>query len=174
LGAEFAADGLLGLAFPSLSLFHGQSPLLHTLYNEGKLSQPIFSLKLTDSGGELYVGGTNEALYAQSTLVFAPVIIPAVSANARRYECILRVPFQAYWHLRIENIKVNGAIVLKNVPVVIDTGAHFIIGDNRRLNKLHRAAGGGPYRGRGAYTGQYLGYYNCEFRLILVLSIDSL
>jgi hypothetical protein len=84
---EFAPDGVLGLAFPSYSNFRGQSPLLNTLYNTGKLSQPVFSLRLTDSGGELYVGGTNKALYIHNTLVFTPVTRP-VSANARRYGCI--------------------------------------------------------------------------------------
>jgi hypothetical protein len=85
MGAStFVPDGILGLAFPSFSGFHGQSPLLHTLFNEGKLSQPVFSLKLTSSGGELYIGGTNRALYVQNTLVYTPVVTNPVSANARR------------------------------------------------------------------------------------------
>jgi hypothetical protein len=44
----------------------------------------VFSLMLDTSGGELYVGGTNEEYYIPSTLVYTPVII-AVSAslNAR-------------------------------------------------------------------------------------------
>ena len=163
--SEFAPDGILGLAFPSYSEFHGQSPLFHTLYNEGKLSQPVFSLKLTSSGGELYVGGTNEALYIHSTLVFTPVTNP-VSANARRYGCILRLPFQGLWQLKIDNIQVNGAIVLTDVPAIIDTGSNFILGDPQRVLALHQAAGGGSYSGNG--------YYTCEFRSILVLLIDSL
>jgi hypothetical protein len=93
--SEFPADGVLGLGFPSLSHFHGQSPLFHTLFNEGKLSQPVFSLQFTSSGGELYVGGMNEALYIHSTLVFIPVTNPAlVSANTRRYGRILRLLFR--------------------------------------------------------------------------------
>jgi hypothetical protein len=70
----------LGLAFPPFSHFDGQSPLLHTLFNEGKLSEPVFSLTLSSFGGELYVGGTNEEYYIPSTLVYTPVI-NAVSAN---------------------------------------------------------------------------------------------
>jgi cathepsin D len=165
----FVPDGILGLAFPSSSKFIGKSPLFHTLYNEGKLSQPMFSLKLTSSGGELYVGGTNEALYIHSTLVFAPVTNP-VSANARLHGCILRFPFQVLWQLKIDNIRVNGKIVLTNVAAVIDTGSHFIIGDLHRVLALHAAAGGGAYMGnlRGP------GYYTCELRSILVPLIDSL
>jgi hypothetical protein len=166
--SEFPADGILGLAFPSLSGFHGQSPLLHTLFNEGKLSQPVFSLMLTSSGGELYVGGMNEALYTHSTLVFTPVTDPVlVSANARRYGCILRLPFQGLWALKIDSIKVNGMVVLTDVTAVIDTGCNFIIGDPQRVLALHQAAGGGSY-GRG--------YYTREFRSlqVFVLLIDSL
>jgi len=80
--SQFAPDGLLGLAFPSHSKYHDQSPLFHTLFSEGKLPEPVFSLKLTDSGGELYVGGMNEALYIDSTLAFVPVT-NVVRVNAR-------------------------------------------------------------------------------------------
>jgi cathepsin D len=58
------------------------TPLFHTLFNEAKLPQLLFSFKLTASGGELYVGGMNEALYIDSSLAFTPVTNP-VSVNAR-------------------------------------------------------------------------------------------
>jgi cathepsin D len=166
--SKFPADGRLGLAFPSFSHFHGQSPLFHTLYNEGKLPQPVFSLKLTSSGGELYVGGTNEAFYIHSTLVFTPVINSAVSANARRYGCILKFPSQVLWKVKIDNIQVDGVPLLTDVTAVIDTGAHLIIGDQPRVLALHLAAGGGEDVKRPGI------YYTCEFRSILVLLIDSL
>jgi hypothetical protein len=163
--SAFAPDGILGLAFPSYSHFRGKSPLFHTLYNEGKLSQPVFSLRLSSPGGELYIGGTNQAHYIHNTLIFTPVIRP-VSVNARRYGCILRFPFQGFWELKIDNIQVNGHIVLTDVAAVIDTGAHFIVGDPRRVLALHQAADGVAFGQRG--------YYTCEFRSILVLLIDSL
>jgi hypothetical protein len=83
-----------------------------------------------------------------------------VSANTRRYGCIvLKLSFQGLWEVKIDNIKVNGDIVLTDVTAVIDTGAHSIIGDPERFLALHLAAGG-SYRGNG--------YYTCEFRSILV------
>jgi hypothetical protein len=68
--------------------------------------------------------------------------------------------------VKIDDIKVNGDIVLKDVTAVIDAGAHSItIGDPERVLALHLVAGG-SYKGNG--------YYTCEFRSILVLLIDSL
>jgi cathepsin D len=165
--SKFPPDGILGLALPSLSIFQSQSPLFLTLFHEGKLSQPVFSLKLTSSGGELYLGGTNEALYIHSTLVFAPVTNPAVSANVRRYGCILRLPFQGLWALKIDNIQVNGVVVLADIPAAIDTGSNLILGDRRRVLAVHEAASGGIFN-RGSP------YFTCEFRSILVLLIDTL
>jgi cathepsin D len=162
--SQFAPDGILGLAFPTVSTFHGQSPLFHTLYNEGKLSQPVFSLKLTSSGGELYLGGTSNALYVYNTLIFTPVTNP-VSANARPYGCIFRLPIQVLWQLMIDSIQLNGLIVLRDVPAIIDTGANFIYGDAPRVLDLHHAFKGGAYLD---------GYYTCEFRSNLVPLIDSL
>jgi len=123
----------LGLAFPSLSDYHDKSPLLHTLFSEGKLPEPVFSLKLTDSGGELYVGGMNEALYIDSTLAFVPV----TSVE--------------YWELKIDNIKVNDKIVLTDVPAVVDSGSHLFWGDPSRVAVLHQTDGGKAFE-NGYYT----------------------
>jgi hypothetical protein len=68
---------------------------------------------------------------------------------------VLKFPFQVLWELKIDNIKVNGQIVLTDVAAIIDTGASFIIGDPQRVLALHQAADGVPYKGSG--------YYTCEF-----------
>jgi hypothetical protein len=156
--SELAPDGIFGLAVLSYSGFHCQSSLFHILFHERKLSQPMFSLKPTYSGGKLYVCGMNEVLYIHSALVFTPVTNPAVvSANARRYGCILTLPFQGLWemNLKIDNIQVNGVKVLTDVPAVINTGSHFIIDNPQRVLALyHGAFGGEVYQN---------GYYTCEF-----------
>jgi hypothetical protein len=73
--------------------------------------------------------------------------------------CILRFPFQALWQLKIDNIKVDGEIVVTDIPAVIDTGADLIIGDLRRVLAIHRAAGGRSFASKGMsiyYTGEFL------------------
>ena len=37
--------------------------MLQTLISEGVLTSPVFGLKLAQSGSELFLGGTNSALY---------------------------------------------------------------------------------------------------------------
>jgi len=93
----------------------------------------MFSLKLTNSGGELYVGGMNKALYIDSSLAFVPVTSVV------------------YWELKIDNIKVNDKIILTNVPAVIDSGSHFFWGDPSRVAVLHQTGGGKAFED-GYYT----------------------
>ena len=51
----------MGMAFQSISSF-GASPVFQSLVSQGKVN-PVFSFKLSSSGAELYIGGSNSALY---------------------------------------------------------------------------------------------------------------
>jgi len=62
---QFAADGLLGMAYESMSNYRA-SPLFQTLVSQGQVSTPVFSLYLAQSGSELYIGGTNQNHYKGS------------------------------------------------------------------------------------------------------------
>jgi len=53
----------MGLAFQSISKFNA-SPVFQTLISEGVVTSPVFGLKLAPSGAELFLGGTNSALFA--------------------------------------------------------------------------------------------------------------
>jgi cathepsin D len=52
----------MGLAFQSISKFHAP-PLFQTLISEGVVTSQVFGLKLASSGSELFLGGTNSALF---------------------------------------------------------------------------------------------------------------
>jgi len=60
--SNFPADGLMGMAFESLSAFNAP-PVFQTLISEGVLTSPVFGFKLATSGSELFLGGTNSALF---------------------------------------------------------------------------------------------------------------
>ena len=52
----------MGLAFQSISRYQAP-PVFQTLISEGVVTEPVFGLKLATSGSELFLGGTNTALY---------------------------------------------------------------------------------------------------------------
>lgn len=59
---SFAPDGLLGMAFQSISNYQS-APLFQNLVEQGQAEQAMFAFKLTETDSELYVGGVNSALY---------------------------------------------------------------------------------------------------------------
>lgn len=60
--SQFAADGLMGLAFESISAYNA-TPVFQTLISQDVLTSPVFGLKLATSGSELFLGGTNDTLF---------------------------------------------------------------------------------------------------------------
>ena len=59
---RFLPDGLMGLAFQSISVYDAP-PTFQTLISEGVLTSQVFGFKFAASGSELFLGGTNTALY---------------------------------------------------------------------------------------------------------------
>jgi hypothetical protein len=55
----------MGMAFQTISV-NKKRPLFQTLFEEGKVAQPMFGLKLAENGSELFLGGVNHALYKGS------------------------------------------------------------------------------------------------------------
>jgi cathepsin D len=65
------------MAFQSLSRFHAL-PLFQTLFAQNTLTQPQFAFKLTETGAELYLGGTNAELYV-GVITYLPLLSNHVS-----------------------------------------------------------------------------------------------
>ena len=63
--ANFPSDGLLGMAYQTISQFNS-TPFFQTLVAQGKVAQPVYAFKLNDTGSELYLGGVNPDLYTGS------------------------------------------------------------------------------------------------------------
>jgi len=128
----YPPDGMMGLAFRSLSSYPASS-LFETLVQEGKVTEPVFSIKLTSDGGELYLGGMNGDLY-QGEIIYTPVTKVA------------------FWQVNIQ--KIQGAAqrtILSDITAIIDTGANMILGEPLQVDILHSALGGRKV-GRGYYS----------------------
>jgi len=115
-------DGLMGLAFPSLSSFRA-TPFFNTLILQKKVAAQMFSFYLAETGSELFLGGVNQRRYTGSF-------------NWRK------VTTAAYWQIGLDSIKVGGKTTASNLPSIIDSGTTLIIGDTRSVAAFYQAIPG--------------------------------
>jgi cathepsin D len=154
------------LAYTSVSEF-GASPLFRSLAGQGRLFNPTFSLKLSPSGAEMYIGGANSQLY-NGDITYTRVTVP-VSQNGRSEWMLLILAFvyvQGYWQVSMDDVRVNGDKFFENQPAIFDTGANFICGDWDQVAELYKHLGGTLLVHAG------FGLYHCEFRLCSVACFD--
>ncbi|KAF9219090.1 acid protease [Gyrodon lividus] len=121
---NFFPDGLMGMAFQSISAFN-QSPLFQTLVIQGQTDEPVFAFSLAAPGPELYIGGTNPNMYT-GDFTYAQVIQ------------------HGFWQVMMDNVVGNGQIVLTDVSCIIDTGTDLIHGLAEDVETLYEAIGGVP------------------------------
>ncbi|KAH9030179.1 acid protease [Lactarius hengduanensis] len=136
---QFPADGLLGMAYESLSSY-GASPVFQSLVSQGQVSRAtqVFSFYLAESGSELYIGGTNQDLYT-GPFTYMPVII------------------RGYWEGLFDSISVNGSTLFRLENAIIDTGTTQVIGDTQSVQAIYDQIPGSNDAGDGTWT------IPCEF-----------
>jgi cathepsin D len=78
MGNVFPPDGVMGMGFQSISQFNA-TPLFQTLISEGVVTSPVFGFKLATSGSELFIGGTNSALYT-GDFIYLPLTVKVCSS----------------------------------------------------------------------------------------------
>ncbi|KAG6828379.1 hypothetical protein H0H92_008178 [Tricholoma furcatifolium] len=123
--SRFPADGLLGMAFRSVSRFNAP-PFLSTLYAQGQLSVPQVGFKLADEA-QLTIGGIDFDAIHKDTLVWTPVTI------------------KAYYQIALGNFIVNGAPMPGGLDAIIDTGTSFIYGSSDIVAKFYAAIPGAKH-----------------------------
>ncbi|XP_029287594.1 pepsin A-like [Cottoperca gobio] len=124
--ADFMAsvpwDGVLGLAFPGLSL-EGGTPIFNSMWNQGKLLQNMFSMYLSSSveGSMLILGGTDSSYYTGGIKW-----IPLYEATN-------------FWNIQIQSITINGNTVgcSGSCAAVVDSGTSFITGPNKDIDNIN-------------------------------------
>ncbi|KAF7346076.1 Acid protease [Mycena sanguinolenta] len=122
--ANFPPDGLVGMAFESLSVF-GDNPLFSTLVNQGTVP-PVFGVRLTDSGSELLLGGVDPKLFT----------------GAFRNVSLIEEDFYA---TALQALEVNNRIIATVngiLPAIVDTGTTLLIGDVDGVEILYSAIPG--------------------------------
>ncbi|KAH8997787.1 acid protease [Lactarius hatsudake] len=135
---QFPADGVLGMAYGSISNLRA-SPVFQSLVSQGQVPVPVFSFYLSESGSELFIGGTNQDHY---TGAFAH----------------MPVTTQGYWQGSLDGISVNGKTVVSGQGGIIDTGTTQVIGDTQSVQAIYDAIHGSNYIGFGTWTNQRLDF----------------
>ncbi|KAI0755204.1 acid protease [Daedaleopsis nitida] len=96
-------DGLLGLAFPAISNLN-HNPFFFTAVDQGTAPEAVFSFKLDQTGSELYIGGTNSALYTGA------IEYHDVSSDS------------GFWQIGGASLLLNGKKVASGFDTIIDSG----------------------------------------------------
>ncbi|KAJ8076106.1 aspartic proteinase precursor [Marasmius tenuissimus] len=111
LGFAFAKfDGILGLAYDTISVLH-MTPPLYSMINKGLLDEPVVSFRLGSSesdGGEAIFGGVNKSAF-KGDLTYIPV------------------HRKASWEVKLEEVLFGDeSVELENTGAAIDTATSLI------------------------------------------------
>ncbi|XP_077717967.1 pepsin F-like isoform X1 [Canis aureus] len=134
---EYAVfDGILGLAYPSLSL-QGTIPIFDNLWKQGLIAQELFAFYLSkkeEEGSVVMFGGVDHSYY-RGDLNWVPVSKPF------------------YWQLSMDSISVNGAVIACSggCEAIIDTGTSLLIGPSSVVLNIQKII-----NAKRSYSGEYM------------------
>ncbi|KAM8795711.1 gastricsin [Eudromia elegans] len=121
LYAEF--DGILGMAYPSLSA-GGATTVMQGLLQENLLDEPVFSFYLSgqegSQGGELILGGVDSSLYT-GQITWTPVTQTA------------------YWQIAIDSFSISGETsgwCSEGCQGIVDTGTSLLTAPQQIFSEL--------------------------------------
>ena len=131
---ESPFDGILGLAFPVISLPIGVTPPFDNMYAQGQIGKYAFSFYLSTSNGRADTG--------QSALVLGgadPKYIKA-GESFKYHKLDVAQALLGYWLIKGSDIRANGVSLklckLNNCQFVVDTGTSIIVGPSNRVQPL--------------------------------------
>ncbi|KAL4658665.1 pepsin A-like [Arapaima gigas] len=120
------ADGILGLAFPSIAA-SGATPVFDNMMTEGLVSQDLFSVYLSsnsEEGSVVIFGGIDSSYYTGSISW-----IPLSS--------------ETYWQISMDSVTINGNTVACSggCQAIVDTGTSLIVGPSSDIQNINSWVG---------------------------------
>jgi hypothetical protein len=131
LGAAFAIghfDGILGLAFQSISVMHIPT-VFQNMLQQGVIKDAVFAFYLSDgtgSVGELDIGGADPAHYTG-----AIDYVPLADAT--------------YWEIDLDGITAGGQSATTAKRAIVDSGTSLIAGPSADVAALAKSLGAVPF-----------------------------
>lgn len=106
------------------SLFkRSQSPFFNTLFSQGAVANNVFGFKLAKAKSELYLGGTDIALYT----------------GAIEYHAVTG---SGFWQASGASALVNGKAVVSSFQTIIDSGTTLMYGPPANVATFYKAVPG--------------------------------
>ncbi|KAI0357453.1 acid protease [Trametes cingulata] len=100
-------DGLLGLGYPALSNL-GHNPFFFTAVQQGTAAKGEFAFKLSQSGSELFIGGTNQDLYK------GDIEFHDLSSST------------GFWQIGGGSVSIGGKKAVSGFDTIIDSGSTIL------------------------------------------------
>ncbi|CAL1697154.1 unnamed protein product [Somion occarium] len=166
---RFEPDGLMGMAFKSISDYHAE-PVFSSLITQNQSDEAMFAFKLAHDDSELYLGGVNKALYKGDFTW-------------------LSLTEEAYWQVHMDGVTLDGTLVTDNstsnanvseasipsnlphhsapsgastltsskkIAAIVDTGTTLLVGDSKTVERIYSLVPGAQsaehYAGPGFYS----------------------
>ncbi|XP_036390081.1 pepsin A-like [Megalops cyprinoides] len=119
--ANMVADGILGLAFPSISS-SGATPVFDNMMKQGLVSQDLFSVYLSgnEQAGSVVLFGGIDTSYYTGNIYWIPL------------------SSETYWQISMESVTINGNVVACSggCQAIVDTGTSQIVGPSSDISNI--------------------------------------
>jgi len=129
-------DGLMGLAFDSISVDH-TTPVWYNLLSQGLVKEPVFAFWLNrdpnaapGKGGELVLGGVDSSHYT-GDFTFTPLTS------------------ETYWEFNVDSVGLGSTTFCTNCKAIADSGTSLLAGPTAIVKKINDAIGA-----TGIFTGE--------------------
>ncbi|EPS95689.1 aspartic protease [Fomitopsis schrenkii] len=125
LSSTFASDpidGIFGMAFPKISSL-GLPPFVSQAKAQGSIKSAVFGVKLAKAGSELYIGGTDAALYNG-----------AVESHT--------VTGSGFWQIGGASVNVGNKTTNSGFQTVIDSGTTIMYGPSSAVETFYASVPG--------------------------------
>ncbi|XP_059180665.1 pepsin A-like [Centropristis striata] len=135
------ADGMLGLAYPSISA-SGATPVFDNMMSQGLVDQDLFSVYLShkpEKGSVVTFGGIDPNHYSGS--------ISWIPLSSERF-----------WQITVDSITINGQVVACDggCQAIVDSGSSAIVGPPSSITNIYQQVGATFNQQNGVYT------FNCD------------